>query len=105
MRTFEHTPIWDGKCIFPSSATDSLVSAFINFVRGVTENPDGHIGILWTHAPAFNNDVFAMAPLTTFNGDLDSGCLREFMEISGQKEMKKTTVAEELASFRLPAGK
>ncbi|EMR62565.1 putative fad binding domain-containing protein [Eutypa lata UCREL1] len=104
MRTFEQTPIWDGKCIFPKSATDPLISAFINFVHGMTENPDGHIGILWTSSPEVK-DIFAMAPLTTFDGDRNPGCLREFMAISGQKLMKRTTVAEELASFKLPAGK
>ncbi len=104
MRTFDQTPIWDGKCIFPKAATDSLISAFVNFVEGIGEKPDGHIGILWTASPE-SKDIFAMVPMSTFDGDRNPGCLSEFMRIPGQKSMKRTTIAQELAAFRLPTGK
>ena len=103
MTTFEVMDVWDGKCIYPRAATDNLISAFVNFVKRLTEKPDGHIGILWTAMPEVE-DIMAMAPLTSFGGS-DNGCLKEFMDIEGQKNMKTTTVSKESASFRLPSGK
>ena len=103
MTTFETMDVWDGKCIFPKAATDELISAFVNFERSLAEKPDGHIGILWTAMPEVE-DIIAMAPLTSFGGS-DNGSLKEFMAIEGQKDMKRTTISKESASFRLPSGK
>ena len=104
MTTFEVMDVWDGKCIYPKAATDEIISAFVNFVKGITEKPDGHVGILWTATPEVD-DIFAMAPLTGFGGEENPECLKEFMDIQGQKDMKRTTISKELASFRLPSGK
>lgn len=103
MKTFKSMEIWDGNCIFPKAATDALIGAFIDFTKGLAAAPDSHFLGLWTYNPEAK-DIFVLAILTSFDGVENPKSLQRFLEIPGQKDMKRTTIPQKMIDFRMPAG-
>ncbi|KAI1501432.1 FAD-binding domain-containing protein, partial [Biscogniauxia marginata] len=104
MVTFEVRDIWDGIVVYPKTATDSLVEAFVDFCANLTQQPDDHILGIWTYMPQTAEHFVSMF-LTNLDGVENPKSHEKFLAIPGERNMKKTTVAKKLAEFELPSGK
>ncbi|KAI0148146.1 FAD-binding domain-containing protein [Hypoxylon sp. NC0597] len=104
MRTFKAVNIWDGNIIIPPAANDQVIEAYLDFSNDLSKNADSHILAMWTFVP-YAKEHFINIVLTNLDGVENAPSFQKFLAISGQQNMKLTTVAEKIKEFILPSGK
>lgn len=106
MVTFPAHDIWDGAIIHSKDETDSVIDALVTLTENldVAENPDAHYLGIWAHSPQMP-DVFITSLLTHLDGEPDRKSTEKFMNVPGQNNLAKTSVAAKVAGFTLPSNR
>lgn len=104
MQTFKASDIWNGNSVISPACTDQVIEAYVDFSNNLAKNADSHVLTIFTFLP-FAQEHFINILFTSLDGVESPRTLQKFLEIPGQKDTKKTTVAKKIAEFILPSGR
>lgn len=102
MVTFPAHDIWDGTIIHSSKEIDSVIDALVSLTENLdaATTPDAHYLGVWAHSLQMP-DVFITSILTHLDGDPNLKSTEKFMNIPGQQDSSKTSVAIKVAGFTM----
>lgn len=106
MDTFPAHDIWDGTIVHSNEETDSVIEALVSLTENldVAKTPDAHYLGVWGRSPQMP-DIFITSILTHLDGVPNLKSTENFMNIPGQQNLGKTSVAIKVAGFTMPSNR
>lgn len=106
MVTFPAHDVWDGAIVHSKDETDSVIDALVSLTDHLdgADKPDAHLFGMWAHTPQVP-DVFVTSLITHLDGVENPKSLEKFINIPGQKNLRKTSLATKVAAFLVPSNR
>lgn len=102
----EAKKIWCGMAVYPKTASDQVVDAYVDFVNNLAANPDDYAFLYSYHAPLVKDYTISIN-VSNVNGVANAKPLQKFLTIpnliSKPEDFQVKTLYEKLADYVVPS--
>ncbi|KAI1660214.1 FAD-binding domain-containing protein [Daldinia decipiens] len=106
MESMEAKKIWCGMAVYPKTASDQVVDAYVDFVNNLAANPDDYAFLYSFHAPLVKDYTISIN-VSDVNGVANAKPLQKFLTIpnpiSKPENFQVKTLYEKLADYVVPS--